>query len=80
MTTKERLHRLVDTLTDRQAEHALRLLGAEFGARSGAQTRVEVGEEGEAEIAVLPGGWGTTLTGEPMPDVAAAVRRSRATH
>jgi hypothetical protein len=79
MTTKERLHRLVDTLTVRQAEHALRLLGAEFGARSGAQTR-EVGEDGEAEIAVLPDGLGTTLTGEPMPDVAAAVRRSRATH
>ena len=80
MTTKERLRRLVDTLTDRQAEHALRLLGAEFGARSGTQTRVDVGEEGESEIGVLPEGWGTTLTGEPMPDVAAAVRRSRATH
>jgi hypothetical protein len=80
MTTKERLHRLVDSLTDRQAEHALRLLGAEFGAHSSAQARVEVGEEGESEIAVLPEGWGTTLTGEPMPDVAAAVRRSRATH
>jgi hypothetical protein len=80
MTTKERLHQLVDTLNDRQAEHALWLLGAEFGTRSGAQTRVEVDEEGEAEIAVLPEGWGMTLTGEPMPDVAVAVRRSRATH
>jgi len=80
MTTKERPRRLVDTLTDRQTEHALRLLGAELGARSGDQTRVDVGEEGESEIAVLPEGWGTTLTGEPMPDVVAAVRRSRATH
>jgi len=74
------LHRLVDALTDRQAEHAWRLLGAAFGARSGAQTRVEVGEGSESEIAVLPEGWGTTLAGEPMPDVAAAVRHSRATH
>lgn len=28
----------------------------------------------------LPEGWGQTLTGEPMPDVAAAVRRSREEH
>jgi len=29
------------------------------------------------EMAPLPVGWGETLTGEPMPNVAAAVRRSR---
>jgi hypothetical protein len=29
------------------------------------------------ESAPLPAGWGETLTGEPMPNVAAAVRRSR---
>ncbi len=73
MTTKERLHRLVDRLSDQEAEDALRLLDAELRAR-------ETHAEGQAETAVLPDGWGTTLTGEPMPDVAAAVRRSRATH
>jgi hypothetical protein len=31
----------------------------------------------EPEMAPLPAGWGETLTGEPMPNVAAAVRRSR---
>ncbi len=72
MTTKERLHRLVDTLTDQEAEDALRLLGAEFGMPSDA--------EAQAAIAALPEGWGRTLTGEPMPDVVAAVRRSRETH
>lgn len=29
----------------------------------------------EPEMAPLPAGWGETLTGAPMPDVAAAVRR-----
>jgi hypothetical protein len=74
MTTKERLHQLVDTLSDREAEDALRLLDAELQA----QTQIE--RYGEADIAALPEGWGTTLTGEPMPDVVAAVRRSRAAH
>ena len=31
----------------------------------------------ELEMVALPAGWGETLTGEPMPNVAAAVRRSR---
>jgi hypothetical protein len=73
MTTKERLHRLADRLSDQGAEQALRLLDAGLGAP-------ETDADGEAEIASLPDGWGTTLTGEPMPDVAAAVRRSRAMH
>jgi hypothetical protein len=79
MTAKERLHQLVDTLTDGEAEDALRLLAAERGmlidtAPQGATDKDESG------LATLPDGWGTTLTGEPMPDVAAAVRRSRAVH
>jgi hypothetical protein len=74
MTTKERLHQIVDTLSDREAEDALRLLDGELQA----QTQVE--RQGKTEMAALPEGWGTTLTGEPMPDVAAAVRRSRAAH
>jgi hypothetical protein len=39
---------------------------------------VEEPEE-EPEMAALPEGWGETLTGEPMPNVA-AVRRSRESH
>lgn len=72
MTTKERLHRLVDRLSDQEAKEALRLLDAEL--------RAETDADGEAEIASLPDGWGTTPTGEPMPDTAAAVRRSRLMH
>jgi hypothetical protein len=34
----------------------------------------------ETEMAPLPAGWGETLTGEPMPNVAVAVRRSRDSH
>ena len=34
----------------------------------------------EQQPVPLPQGWGETLTGEPMPDVAAAVRRSREGH
>jgi hypothetical protein len=34
----------------------------------------------KSEVAPLPAGWGETLTGEPMPNVAAAVRRSRDGH
>jgi hypothetical protein len=31
-------------------------------------------------MAPLPEGWRETVTGEPMPDVVAAVRRSRESH
>jgi hypothetical protein len=34
----------------------------------------------EHEMAPLLAGWGETLTGEPMPNVAAAARRSREAH
>jgi hypothetical protein len=38
----------------------------------------EMGDE--PLMAPLPQGWGETLTGEPMPDVVVAVRRSREEH
>lgn len=41
---------------------------------------VSTGPAEEPEMAPLPAGWGETLTGEPMPNVAAAVRRSRESH
>lgn len=34
----------------------------------------------EPEMALLPAGWGETLTGEPIPNVVAAVHRSRDGH
>ena len=74
MTTKERLHRLVDDLSDREAEDTLRLLDATLQ-----QERIDAAGGG-SEMAPLPQGLGETLTGEPMPDVAAAVRRSREMH
>jgi len=47
-----------------------------------ARTRIVVSGElaEESEAVTLPEGWGETLTGEPMPDVAAVVRRSRDSH
>ena len=66
MTAKEKLLRDVLDLDEAKAAHA----------------RIVVAEEpaDEPEMAPLPEGWGETLTGEPMPNVAAAVRRSRESH
>jgi hypothetical protein len=36
--------------------------------------------EPESETVPLPAGWDRMANGEPMPDVAAAVRRSREGH
>ena len=40
-----------------------------------ARARIVITEE--TEMVPLPAGWGQTLTGEPMPNIAAAVRCSR---
>jgi hypothetical protein len=47
-----------------------------------ARARIVVVEEPELEsdMVPLPEGWGRMANGEPMPDVAAAVRRSREGH
>ncbi len=37
-------------------------------------------DETEPDIVGLPEGWGETLTGEPMPNVVAAVHRVREEH
>jgi hypothetical protein len=73
MTAKELLRLRIDELSEAEAESTLRLLDA---PRTGEDT----GEAGEPEVAPLPQGWGETLTGEPMPNVVAAVSRSRETH
>jgi hypothetical protein len=63
MTAKERLLREVLDLDEASAERA----------------RIVVPDEpaDDWEMSGLPAGWGKTLTGEPMPNIAAAVRRSR---
>jgi hypothetical protein len=68
MTTREKLERLLDRLSEAEIE-------AEYEYE-----RLREVVEAEAEMAPLPRGWGETLTGEPMPNVVAAVRRSRASH
>lgn len=65
MTAKEKLLQEVARWTDREAEIALQAVER---------------ANGESDMAPLPEGWGETLTGEPMPDVVAAVRRSRESH
>ena len=64
----------MDELSDREAENTLLLLDAKRHAEQADSAADDL------EMAVLPHGWGETLTGEPMPNVAAAVRRSRETH
>jgi hypothetical protein len=80
VTAKEQLHQLVDTLSDQEAEVALRLLGEPFQAHVPVGVGDTADRDDGSEMAAMPEGWGTTLTGEPMPDVVAAVRRSRAAH
>ena len=65
MATREQLHREVDALPEPQVRKA----------------RIVVEEKPEEwQTVPLPEGWGTMANGEPMPDVAAAVRRSRESH
>lgn len=66
VTAKEKLIRDVLDLDEARASRA----------------RVVVVDEPEldSEMVPLPEGWGRMANGEPMPDVAAAVRRSREGH
>jgi len=66
MSAKEKLIRDVLDLDEAKATRA----------------RIVVVEEPEmdSEMVPLPEGWGEMANGEPMPDVAAAVRRSREGH
>lgn len=66
MTAKEKLLREILDLDEAEAARARIVVPDEPGE--------------EPEMAALPAGWGETLTGEPMPNVAAAVRRSRESH
>jgi hypothetical protein len=66
MTTREKVERLLDRLSEAELE-------AEY-------ERLREAVEDGSETAPLPAGWGETVTGEPMPNVVAAVRRSCASH
>jgi len=66
VTAKEKLLREILDLDEAQAARARIVIPGESAE--------------EPEMAPLPAGWGKTLTGEPMPNVAAAVRRSRDSH
>lgn len=66
MTAKEMLLREVLDLDEAEAARA--------------QIVVSDEPEPEPETFPLPEGWDRTANGEPMPDVAAAVRRSREGH
>lgn len=64
-------------LTERQVQAAIDYRATnpdEIAARIKLNARTPVDE---SEMAPLPAGWGETLTGEPMPNVVAAVHRSR---
>lgn len=62
MATRAELHRELDALPEPQVPKA----------------RIVVEETmSEPDVIGLPEGWGQTLTGEPMPNVVAAVRRVR---
>ena len=73
MTTREKAHKLLDELPESEIGPIVEIL-ASRGENGGVE------ESGEDEMAPLPEGWGETLTGEPMPNVVAAVRRSREGH
>jgi hypothetical protein len=66
MTAKEKLLQEAPGWSEREAEIAL--------------AAVQHADDGRTEVAPLPEGFGETLTGEPMPNVVAAVRRSRDAH
>jgi hypothetical protein len=66
MTMRAKIERLLGRLSEAQLE-------AEY-------ERLRETVDGQPEMAPLPAGWGETVTGEPMPNVAAAVGRSRVSH
>jgi len=65
VTTREKVDKLLDRLSE--AEHQ-----AEYERLLAALD--------ERNMVSLPEGWGQTRTGEPMPNVVAALHRSRASH
>jgi hypothetical protein len=65
MTTREKVEQLLDRLSDTELE-------AEYERLRGVIEGYETVD--------LPDAWGETITGEPMPNIVAALHRSRASH
>ncbi|MHB1571525.1 MAG: hypothetical protein ACYCXW_10550 [Solirubrobacteraceae bacterium] len=66
MATRDRLHKLIDELPD--TPEAARRIEAAWQALEPID---------EHEMAPLPAGWDRMANGQPMPNVVAAVHRSR---
>jgi hypothetical protein len=71
MTAKEKVLEQAPSWSEEQATAALEAVEAEPGPNE---------EWGEPEMAPLPESWGRMANGQPMPNVVAAVQRSRAGH
>ncbi|CAN5691285.1 hypothetical protein BH18ACT13_BH18ACT13_21650 [soil metagenome] len=56
-----------------------RLPARKMGAQHVIEER-DLASIGEEDTLPVPAAWRLTITGEPMPDVVAAIRRSRAGH
>jgi hypothetical protein len=67
MTAKERLRRAVDELTEHEASVARIVVERDANNETDSSNMVE-----------LPEGWNRTVSGRPMPDIVAALDRSRA--
>jgi len=77
----QRLHDRDPGKTDREVLETLALdwLGDQASDRT-EPSSADPDASGDDEMAPLPESWGETATGEPMPNVVAAVRRSREGH
>jgi hypothetical protein len=65
VTTREKIDRLLDQLSEAELQSEYQHL---------------LPSVDKPDVATLPEGWGQTRTGEPMPNVVAALHRSRASH
>jgi hypothetical protein len=77
MTTRERLHKLVDELSEAEADDALNLI-ASRSKNDAVDADPDTSRE-PPEMASAPESWGwdKTAWGAPMPNVVAWVDRSR---
>jgi hypothetical protein len=81
VTTREKAQKLLDETPEDELEPVVEILASRGTNSAGLEAAGDpVTELDELEIAALPKGWGETLTGEPMPNVVSAVRRSRESH
>lgn len=82
-SSKERLHELVDELSEQEADETLELIVLRRKQGSSASTdQDDVSEDAgqEADVVGLPESWATFEDGTPQPNWVAAVHRSRSGH